>query len=136
MKYDTPKEMATSQIENPNVYITKVGKFMRKTSIDELPQLFNVLFGQMSFIGPRPVVPTELKLIEMRNQLGVYQVKPGISGYSQVYGRDNVYYKNKAITDSIYVKKRSLWFDLKLCFKTVTCVLKREGNKDNEKNIK
>ena len=132
MTTDAPKEMATSQMDDAKSYVTKVGKFIRRTSIDELPQLFNVLIGSMSFIGPRPVVPTELKLIEMRNQLGVYQVKPGISGYAQVYGRDYVYYKNKAIMDSLYVKKRNLWFDFKLCIKTVLCALTREGNKDDK----
>lgn len=133
MRTDAPKNAATSTFTNPEDYITKVGRFIRKTSIDELPQLINVLFGQMSVIGPRPVILTEEKLINMRTRLGVYDAKPGISGYSQVHGRDDVYYKNKAIMDAEYVKNRSLWVDLKLIFQTVLVVLGRKGNGDDKK---
>ena len=132
MRTDAPKNAATSTFTNPEDYITKVGRFIRKTSIDELPQLINVFFGQMSVIGPRPVILTEEKLINMRTRLGVYNAKPGISGYSQVHGRDDVYYKNKAIMDAEYVKKRSLWLDLKLIFQTVLVVLGRKGNGDDK----
>ena len=130
MRVDAPRDCATSLLENPAQYRTRVGKFLRKTSLDELPQLWCVLIGTMSFIGYRPLVLTEEKCNEMRERLGVFAMRPGISGYAQVCGRDDVYYKNKAILDAEYVKKSSLWFDLKLIFKTVAVVLKREGNQD------
>lgn len=131
MRTDAPHDCATSVLENPEVYITRVGKFLRKTSLDELPQLWCVLCGTMSVIGYRPLVLTEEKCNKMRERLGVYQMRPGISGYAQVHGRDDVYYKNKAILDAEYVKKASIWLDLKLIFQTVAVVLKREGNDDN-----
>lgn len=86
----------------------------------------------MSFIGYRPLVVTEEKCNHMRQRLDVFSVRPGISGYAQVHGRDDVYYKNKAILDAEYVKKASLWLDLKLMFQTVAVVLRREGNRDNK----
>lgn len=132
MRTDAPHDCATSVFENPEAYITKVGKFLRKTSLDEIPQLWCVLCGKMSIIGYRPLVLTEEKCNKMRGELGVYKMRPGISGYAQVHGRDDVYYKNKAILDAEYVKKASLWLDLKLIFQTVAVVLKREGN-DAEK---
>ena len=134
MRTDAPKNMATSLLTDPQQYQTKVGRFIRKLSLDELPQFWNVFIGTMSFIGYRPLVLTEEKCNEMRNNLGVFKARPGISGYAQVLGRDEVYYKNKAILDAIYVKKSSLWFDIKLVFKTVAVVLKRDGNNDNKKN--
>lgn len=132
MRTDAPHDCATSILEDPKQYLTKTGKFLRKTSLDELPQLWCVFVGSMSIIGYRPLVLTEEKCNKMREQLGVFEMRPGISGYAQVYGRDDVYYKNKAILDAEYVKKASLWFDLKLMFQTVAVVLKREGN-DAEK---
>ncbi len=128
MKTDAPHDCATSVLLNPEEHITKVGKFLRKTSLDELPQLWCVLCGKMSFIGYRPLVLTEENCNEMRRKLGVFSVRPGISGYAQVHGRDDVYYKNKAILDAEYVKKSSLWLDLKLIFQTIAVVFKREGN--------
>ncbi len=133
MKIDTPRDCATSLLENPEQYYTKIGKFIRKLSLDELPQLWCVFTGKMSFIGYRPLVLTEEKCNAMRDKLGVFELRPGISGYAQVVGRDDVYYKNKAILDAIYVKKASLLFDIKLIFKTVSVVLKRDGNRDNIK---
>ena len=132
MRTDAPSDCATSRLENPQQYQTRVGRFLRKTSLDELPQLWCVFVGSMSIIGYRPLVLTEEKCNKMREQLGVFEMRPGISGYAQVHGRDDVYYKNKAILDAEYVKKASLWFDLKLMFQTVGVVLKREGN-DAEK---
>ncbi len=132
MRIDAPHDCATSVLENPEIYITKVGRFLRKTSLDEIPQLWCVLCGKMSIIGYRPLVLTEEKCNKMRGDLGVYKMRPGISGYAQVHGRDDVYYKNKAILDAEYVNKASLWLDLKLIFQTVAVVLKREGN-DAEK---
>ena len=131
MKIDTPRDCATSLLENPEQYYTKVGKVMRKLSLDELPQLWCVFIGKMSFIGYRPLVLTEKKCHIMRDQLGVFAMRPGISGYAQVIGRDDVYYKNKAILDSIYVKRASLLFDLKLVFTTVATVISKKGNDAN-----
>lgn len=132
MRIDAPHDCATSILENPEKYITKVGKFLRKTSLDEIPQLWCVLCGNMSIIGYRPLVLSEKKCNDMRERLGVFAMRPGISGYAQVHGRDDVYYKNKAIMDAEYVKKASFWLDLKLIFQTVSVVLKRKGN-DAEK---
>lgn len=131
MKIDAPRNCATSLLENPEQYQTRVGRVIRKLSLDELPQLWCVLIGTMSFIGYRPLVLTEEKCNDMRKKLGVFAVRPGISGYAQVHGRDNVYYKNKAILDAEYVKNASLWLDFKLLFQTFWVVLKRDGNQDN-----
>ena len=133
MKIDTPRDCATSLLENPDQYYTKVGKFIRKLSLDELPQLWCVFTGKMSFIGYRPLVLTESKCNNMRNKLGVFELRPGISGYAQVIGRDDVHYKNKAILDSIYVKNASILFDLKLVFNTAWTVITRKGNDANKK---
>lgn len=132
MKIDAPHDCATSRLENPGQYLTRVGKILRKLSLDELPQLWCVFVGKMSFIGYRPLVLTEENCNEMRRRLGVFSLRPGMSGYAQVKGRDDVYYKNKAVLDAEYVKKASLWFDIKLIFQTVAVVLSRKGN-DSEK---
>lgn len=132
MKTETPKDCASSLLENPAQYQTRVGRILRRYSLDELPQLWCVLVGTMSIIGYRPLVLTEEKCNDMRNRLGVFSARPGISGYAQVQGRDLVYYKNKAILDAEYVKKASLLFDLKLLIKTVVVVLKHEGNSDRK----
>ena len=128
MTTEAPHDCATSQLSHAESYLTRVGKVLRKLSLDELPQLWCVLIGTMSFIGYRPLVLTEEKCNAMRARLGVFTVRPGISGYAQVHGRDDVYYKNKAILDAEYVKRASLWLDLKLVFQTVAVVLKKEGN--------
>lgn len=128
MKIDTPHDTATSVLGDPTQYMTRVGKVLRKLSLDELPQLWCVFTGTMSFIGYRPLVLTEANCNEMRRRLGVFAVRPGISGYAQVHGRDDVYYKNKAIMDAEYVKKASLGMDLKLMLQTVAVVLGRKGN--------
>jgi len=133
MKIETPHDCPTADLKNPELHYTKVGKLIRKLSLDELPQLWCVFVGKMSFIGYRPLVLSE-ECNEMRARLGVFKMRPGISGYAQVHGRDDLYYKNKAILDAIYVKNASLWFDIKLFFKTVWVVLKREGN-DAEKVV-
>ncbi len=134
MRIDAPRNCATSLLENPKQYYTKVGRFLRKLSLDELPQLFCVFVGTMSFIGYRPLVKSEENCNEMRAKMGVFKMRPGISGYAQVHGRDDVYYKNKAVLDAYYVKQASLWFDIKLFFKTIAVVLKREGNNCDGKN--
>lgn len=129
MSTEAPKEVATS-LGGTDMYITKVGRFIRKTSLDEIPQFFNVLSGKMSLIGYRPLVTTEIKANEMRKQLSVFNMKPGISGYAQVKGRDDVYYKNKAIMDAYYVKNSCLWFDIKLVFLTVKTIIVGKSNWD------
>lgn len=128
MRLSTPHDMPTSQMARPERYVTRVGWVLRKLSLDELPQLFCCLVGTMSFIGPRPLVLTEMKCHDMRERLGVYRMRPGISGYAQVNGRDDVYYKNKAIMDAEYVRDASLWLDFKLLIQTVVVVFKRKGN--------
>lgn len=128
MSINAPVDCATSLLKNPTQYQTRLGRQLRRFSLDELPQLWCVLIGKMSFIGYRPLVLSEEKCHEMRSQLNVFSVRPGISGYAQVHGRDNVYYKNKAIMDSIYVNNASLSLDLKLLLQTVSVVLRREGN--------
>ena len=128
MRIDAPHDTATSLLGDPDQYLTRVGKFLRKFSLDELPQIWCVFIGTMSFIGYRPLVLSETNCNDMRRRLGVFTMRPGISGYAQVSGRDDLYYKNKAIMDAEYVKRASIWFDLKLCFKTVAVVLKLEGN--------
>lgn len=132
MRSDAPKEEATSLFKDASNYITKSGRVLRKTSIDELPQLINVLTGKMSIIGYRPLITTEVNCNEMRNALGVFRMKPGISGFAQVKGRDDVYYKNKAILDSYYVDNASLWMDIKIIIESVFVVVSRRGNKDND----
>lgn len=129
MRTDAPKNAPTSLLESPEQYYTRVGKFLRKTSLDELPQLWCVFIGKMSVIGYRPLVPNEEKANDMRQRLGVFVMRPGISGLAQVRGRDEVYYKNKAILDAEYVKKATVWLDIKLLFETVAVVLKRKGAK-------
>ena len=130
MRTDAPKNMATSLLENPEQYQTRVGRVLRKLSLDELPQLWCVFVGNMSIIGYRPLILNEAKCNDMRKRLNVFSMRPGISGYAQVYGRDDVYYKNKAVMDSIFVKNASIGFDIKMMFKTVAVVLKKEGNDD------
>ncbi|NCC70133.1 sugar transferase [bacterium] len=132
---EAPKDSPTSQFNNSENYITKIGLFLRKTSIDELPQLFNILKGEMTFISYRPLVPTEKKCNEMRDKLGVFSFLPGISGYAQVKGRDDVYYKNKALLDAYYVKNASLLFDIKIIFSTFIIVFARKGSKDDKLQI-
>lgn len=133
MAVEAPKDMSTEDMEKGKSYVTKVGKFIRKTSIDELAQLFNILSGKMSIISYRPIILTEDKLNNMRNELGVFAIKPGITGFAQVHGRDNVTYRNKALMDAYYVKHASLWLDIKLIFSSAFVILSRSGNKDNKK---
>ena len=127
MKVDTPKEIPTCMLENPEQYITRVGKFLRKTSLDELPQIWNILAGQMSLIGPRPVIPREKELIAERDLYGANDIRPGLTGWAQINGRDEVSWKEKARLDGEYVQKMSFSFDVKGFFKTIVALLKREG---------
>lgn len=132
MRVDAPKNCATSLMDHSINYQTKVGKVLRRLSLDELPQLWCVLIGTMSFIGYRPLILNEKHCNDMRQRLGVFAMRPGISGYVQVRGRDDVYYKNKAIMDAYYVKNAGFIFDIKLVARTIAVVLNREGNLDEE----
>lgn len=121
------ENVASNDLENANSKITKFGKILRATSIDELPQLFNILTGSMSLIGPRPLIPEETEIRELRKNYNVYSVRPGITGWAQVNGRDNISIENKALLDKEYVEKQSLKFDIKIFFMTIHQVLRREG---------
>jgi O-antigen biosynthesis protein WbqP len=127
MRVDTPSEVPTHMMTQASSYITKSGSFLRKTSLDELPQLFNVLQGTMSLVGPRPALWNQEDLITLRESLQVHSVKPGITGYAQVQGRDELPISKKAQLDAYYVKNASFWFDVKLLFLTVGAVFGTKG---------
>lgn len=127
MRTDTPKDTPTHMLQNPEMYITKVGKFLRKTSLDELPQIINILFGSMSIIGPRPALWNQYDLIEEREKYGANDVRPGLTGWAQINGRDELPIDVKAKLDGEYVGKMNFRFDVKCFIKTITSVLKREG---------
>ena len=103
MRIDTPKDCPTHLLENPDQYITKIGKFLRKTSLDEIPQVYNILFGKMSIIGPRPALWNQTDLIEERDKYGANNIKPSLTGYAQIHGRDELKIKEKAALDGYYV---------------------------------
>lgn len=132
MQTTAPKNRATSDFDNAEQYVTRVGAFLRRYSLDELPQLVCCFVGTMSLIGPRPLIAEEESCNTMRSRLGVFATRPGLSGYAQVNGRDDVKNKNKPIMDAYYVKYASIGMDLKLLFQTVGVVISRRGN-DSEK---
>lgn len=127
MKIDTPHDVPTHLLENPEQYITKVGKFLRKTSLDELPQIFNIFVGKMSIIGPRPALWNQFDLIEERDKYGANDVKPGLTGWAQINGRDELKIEEKARLDGEYVKKMGFFFDVKCFFGTIFSVLRSDG---------
>lgn len=127
MKIDTPKDMPTHMLSNPEQYITKVGKFLRKTSLDELPQIINILKGDMSIIGPRPALWNQYDLLEERDKHGANDVVPGLTGWAQINGRDELEIPIKAKLDGEYVEKMSFAFDVKCFFGTILYVLKSDG---------
>ncbi len=142
MRSDTPKDMPTHMLNNAESYITKFGGFMRKTSIDELPQIINILKGDMSIIGPRPALWNQDDLIAEREKYHANDVLPGLTGWAQVNGRDELPIPIKAKFDGEYVEKMSLLFDIKIFFKTIINVFKHEGivegkqeNKEEKKEI-
>lgn len=132
MKSSAPKNVATGDLDDPQIYISRLGRFLRDTSIDELPQLVNVVNGDMSLIGPRPLVYTEREIRFLRRWYGVYQVTPGITGWAQVNGRDTVDIYDKVYYDREYVQNVSLKFDLKVIWKSVLVVLGRKGVVDGK----
>ena len=122
-------DRATTDIENLDDATTKIGRILRKTSLDELPQFVNLVNGTMSLVGPRPLIPAESEIRELRAKYGVYSVLPGITGWAQVNGRDDVSIEEKALLDKEYVDKQSISFDIKILIKTVKMVITHEGNK-------
>ena len=127
MKTDTPKDMPTHMLSNPEQYITKVGRFLRKTSLDELPQIINILKGEMSIIGPRPALWNQYDLLEERDKYEANDVMPGLTGWAQINGRDELEIEEKARLDGEYVQKISFVFDVKCFFGTFFSVLRSDG---------
>lgn len=131
MRTDTPKDLPTHMFENPDAYITKLGRFLRKSSFDELPQLFNILKGEMSFIGPRPALWNQYDLIEARdkeeNGLCANAMKPGITGWAQVNGRDELPIAEKSKLDLFYATHYNFLLDIKILVLTITNVLTSKG---------
>ena len=127
MKMDTPRDVPTHMLENPEQYITRVGKVLRKTSLDELPQIFQIFTGKMSIIGPRPALWNQFDLIAERDKYGANDVRPGLTGWAQINGRDELPIDVKARFDGEYVENLSFSFDCRCFFGTITSVLKSEG---------
>lgn len=127
MRIDTPKDMPTHLLSNPEQYITKTGKFLRKTSLDELPQIINILKGEMSIIGPRPALWNQYDLIEERDKYGANDVKPGLTGWAQINGRDELEIPVKAKLDGYYVEHMNPGMDIKCFFGTIFSVLRSDG---------
>lgn len=127
MRIDTPKDTPTHMLANPEQYITKVGRFLRKTSLDELPQILNILRGDMAVIGPRPALWNQDDLVAERDKYGANDVLPGLTGWAQINGRDELEIPVKAQLDGEYVEKLSFLFDLKCFFGTIASIFKHEG---------
>jgi O-antigen biosynthesis protein WbqP len=135
MRIDTPKDTPTHLLENPDQWITRVGKFLRKTSLDELPQIWNIFMGQMSIIGPRPALWNQYNLIEERDKYGANDVPPGLTGWAQINGRDELAIEVKAKLDGEYVEKIGLMMDVKCFFGTVVNVLMKDGIVEGIKGV-
>ncbi|WP_251575691.1 sugar transferase [Limosilactobacillus agrestimuris] len=133
MRDDAPHQMATENFENPEMYITRVGKILRKTSMDELPQLFNVLKGDMSIVGPRPLISKEKYVLKLRDEYGANKILPGITGLAQVHGRDQVTDENKASYDGKYALNVSLLLDASIILKTVSDVVRSRGIREGKR---
>ena len=127
MKMETPHDTPTHLLENPQQYITRVGRILRKTSLDELPQIFQIFTGKMSIIGPRPALWNQFDLIEERDKYGANDVRPGLTGWAQINGRDELPIDVKARLDGEYVENLSFLFDCKCFFGTIVSVLKHDG---------
>lgn len=136
MKSDTPKDVPTHLLSNPEQYITQIGKFLRKTSLDELPQLFNIIKGDMSIVGPRPALWNQFDLIEERDQYGVNDIKPGLTGWAQVNGRDELPIPDKAKLDGVYRKNMGFLFDLRCILKTISCIALHTGVREGAPEVK
>ena len=127
MKMETPRDVPTHLLENPEQYITRVGRILRKLSLDELPQIFQIFTGEMSIIGPRPALWNQFDLIAERDKYGANDIRPGLTGWAQINGRDELPIDVKARLDGEYVEKLSFAFDCKCFFGTIASVLKSEG---------
>ena len=127
MRIDTPKDMPTHLLENPEQYITPVGRFLRKSSLDELPQMWNILKGDMALVGPRPALWNQDDLLAERERYGANDVLPGLTGWAQTNGRDELSIPVKAALDGEYVRKLSFWFDFWILIRTVFIVLGQKG---------
>ncbi|MCQ2353517.1 MAG: sugar transferase [Clostridia bacterium] len=127
MRKDTPPYLGKGEIEDPERYITGFGRFLRRTSLDELPQLFNILEGDMSIVGPRPIIAEELNLQRLRKEAGVYDVRPGLTGYAQVMGRNDLDDETKVSYDKYYLDHISIGLDLSIILRTFFVVLLRKG---------
>ena len=127
MRTDAPKDMPTHLLQHPDAFITRVGKFLRKTSLDELPQLLNIIKGDMSFIGPRPALWNQYDLIEERDRYHANEIRPGMSGWAQINGRDELEISVKAKLDGEYRRRVSLLFDIRCFFGTFFSVLRQDG---------
>ena len=126
MRIDTP-EVATHLLQSPEQWLTPIGSFLRRSSLDELPQLWNILRGEMSFVGPRPALHNQHDLIALRIQAGVHTLRPGLTGWAQINGRDELELATKVAFDSHYLTHRSLCFDVKILIATFAKVLRRDG---------
>lgn len=133
MKMSTPHDIPTHQLENPEQYITKVGKFLRKSSFDELPQIWDIFIGKMSIIGPRPALWNQDDLVAERDKYGANDIKPGLTGWAQIHGRDEIEIPLKAKYDGEYASKlkqggfKAFWFDVRCFFGSIIAVLKSDG---------
>lgn len=123
---DTPA-MATHLLQNPKSVLTPIGDFLRKSSLDELPQLWCILKGDMSFVGPRPALFNQDDLVALRTRQGIHKLVPGLTGWAQVNGRDDLPIPEKVVLDKVYLQKKSFWFDLKIIWLTFMKVVKRDG---------
>jgi len=132
MRTDTPGDIATHLLENPEQYITRLGRFLRKTSLDELPQLLNILRGDMSFVGPRPALWNQFDLIELRDACGANGVRPGLTGLAQISGRDELPLEKKAAIDGKYVENFGFWLDVRIFLMTFITVFRQEGVKEGK----
>jgi len=126
MKLNTPT-VASHKLKNKNQHLTRIGGFLRRTSLDELPQLFSIIKGDMSFVGPRPALFNQKDLILLRTNSGVHKLLPGVTGLAQISGRDNISIQRKVDFDLQYMKKQSFWFDMKIVLKTISKVLLRDN---------
>lgn len=126
MRVGTPV-VATHLLANPGEYLTPIGSFLRKNSLDELPQLWSILVGDMSFVGPRPALSNQADLIALRKQYGVHKLTPGLTGWAQVNGRDDLPIPQKVKLDVEYMQQQSLWFDIHILWLTLVKVLRRDG---------
>ena len=134
MRVDTPHDTPTHLLEDPDKYITRIGTILRKTSLDELPQLIHILSGKMAIVGPRPALWNQFDLIELRDQYGANSLRPGLTGWAQVNGRDELSLEKKSELDGEYVKKVSLSFDIFIFFKTITSVFHGKGIHEGKLN--